>query len=459
MASFSPWASSALLGGASRRLALAAGASALLWLAVLWASLGVQVPAVTSDPTPPPGPSRVAAIAPDPSPITAIAATGGAAPGGGAFDRFGLEMQTLAVPVNPDGDVAFFAKLMHSPAEEAVFFTHRGQTSLVAATGSAVPGGGTISSFTDHPAPSLGDDGTVAFTASIEAGRASDAVFAWRNARLSVVALAGSRIPGLPGAALFAFGPTTVSATGDVGFLATVRRGRETLDAICIARHGQLAKIVAAGDAAPGGGAFSGLGAPAINAKGDVAFAALLDGGPTQGGIFVANGGQIRRIAGAGDPAPGGGIFSRLSEHIGIDDTGHVAFAAYLGQGDARSGIFLAGPDDPITAIATVGAAAPGGGNFVSFAGAPSLAGDGRVTFFASVDGQGTSGGIYLSGPEGLARVSRIGDPVAAGGRIAYFPLDPTVSAGRGGRVTFQAGLERGDRRTDAILAYASPPR
>ncbi|MBO0709921.1 MAG: hypothetical protein J2P47_01440, partial [Acetobacteraceae bacterium] len=69
---------------------------------------------------------------------------------------------------------------------------------------------------------------------------------------------------------------------------------------------------------------------------------------------------------------------TRLSERVGIDDTGRVAIAAFLGQGETRSGVFVAG-QNAITPIATVRTAAPGGGHFVSFAGALSLAGDGRV--------------------------------------------------------------------------------
>lgn len=464
MPAFSPWAASGLLGGAGPRIAVAAAASAVLWLAVLWSSLGVAPPAsqTASSTGGVSAPARIAT-----PPLRALAASGAPAPGGGNYDRFGLEMQNPVAPVNVHGDVAFFAKLMRSATEEALFLTHQGRASLVASVGSAVPGGGTITSFTEHPAPSLNDVGSIAFAATIEGGRASEAVFAWSGGKLTSVAQSGAKAPGINGGAFFDFGPPVVNNSGDVAFLATVRRGREALDAIYLASKGQAAKIAAAGDAAPGGGKLAALGTPALNAKGVLAFAAVVEGGETPGAIFVGSAAGLRRVVGAGDPAPGGGMFTRLSEHLGLDDAGRVAFGAFLGQGAPRSGMFVAG--ETVAPLVMLGAAAPGGGTFASFGDAPALAGDGRLAFVAAVEGGPGTTGIYASGPGGLARVAGVGDPVADGKRIGYFPLNTMVAAGPGGRVTFQAGLQAGDKQStdspngdelaDAILVFAPEAR
>ena len=105
MAGFSPWSASGLLAGAGQRITIAAAGVACLWLAVLWASLGVAPPAsqVSNAPT--------EAAPQPPAPLRAIAVAAAPAPGGGQFDRFGIEMQPAPAPVNARGDVAFFARL------------------------------------------------------------------------------------------------------------------------------------------------------------------------------------------------------------------------------------------------------------------------------------------------------------------------------------------------------------
>lgn len=430
---------------------MAAGASAALWLAVLWSSLGAAPPSAAAPEITAPEPASVKASVP---PLRLVAAAGTPAPGGGSYDRFGLEMKSVTAAVNPRGDVAFFAKLVRGGADEGLFLWRDGRAALVAAIGGNVPGGGTIASFTERPAPSLNADGTVAFAAAVEGGRAGEAVLAWSGGKLATLAQSGARAPGVAGAAFFDLSPPALNDAGGAVFLATLRRGRETLDAIYLAAKGQLVKIAAAGDPAPGGGSFAALAAPALNKGSAVAFAAVVEGGPTPGGIFTAGQGAVRRVVGAGDPAPGGGVFARISEHIGLDDAGHVVFGAFLGQAATRSGVFMA-TDGAATPVALLGDAAPGGGRFVSFGDSPSLAPDGSLAFIAAVDGGTGSTGLYASGPEGIVRVAGPGDLVADGRRIGYFPLNSAVEAGSHGRIIFQAGLRDGDEQTDAIILFA----
>lgn len=445
MAGFSPWASSGLLGGAGRRVSIAAGASAALWLAVLWVSMGS-----------PPAPAPTAATQPDATPaklappLRLVASGGTPAPGGGSYNRFGIEMKTIAAPVNARGDVAFFAKLMRAPADEGLFLWHDGRASLIAAIGSAVPGGGTVAGFTERPTPSLNASGKAAFAATVEGGRASDAVLAWSGGKLTAVAQSGARAPGVPGAAFFDFAPPALNDAGDTAFLATLRRGRETLDSIYLSAKGQLVKVAAAGDAAPGGGSFAALAAPVLNAGGTVAFAAVVEGGPTPGGVFTAGSAGLRQVVGAGDAAPGGGVFARISEHVGLDDAGRVAFGAFLGQGGGpggrRGGVFLSA-DSVIAPVALLGDAAPGGGTFAAFGDAPSLASDGGLAFIAAIDGSPGTTGVYASGPEGLLRMAGPGDMTADGQAIGDFPLNASVAAGPRGGLTFQSTLRSSDKQ------------
>ncbi len=462
MAGFSPWASSGLLGGAGRRITIAASASVALWLAVLWASMGVAPTAPAPSVAAPsaiiasPEPAPVKPVVP---PLRLVAAAGAPAPGGGSYNRFGLEMKTVATPVNARGDVAFFAKLARGAADEGIFLWHDGRASLVAAIGAAVPGGGTIAGFTERPTPSLNAGGKVAFAATVEGGRASEAVLAWSGGKLTAVVQSGTRAPGVPGAVFFDFAPPALNDAGDAAILATLRRGRDTLDGIYLAAKGQLTKAVAGGDPAPGGGSFAALAAPVLNASGTIAFAAVVEGGPTPGGIFVAGeNGALRQVVGAGNASPGGGVFARISEHVGLDDAGRVAFGAFLGQGGPRAGVFMAA-DGGIAPIALLGDAAPGGGKFAAFGDAPSLAPDGRLAFLAAIDGGSGTTGVYAGGPEGVVRVAGPGEAVAGGRHIGDFPLNAAVAAGPRGWLAFQSTLRDGEDQAEAIILFAPAER
>ncbi len=462
MAGFSPWASSGLLGGAGRRITIAASASAALWLAVLWASMGVAPPALAPPLTAASAinaPPEPAPVKPVPPPLRLVAAAGASAPGGGSYSRFGLEMKTIATPTNAQGDVAFFAKLMRGTAEEGLFLLHDGRAAVIASIGGAVPGGGTISGFTERPTPALNASGKVAFAVTVEGGRASDAVLTWSAGKLTTIAQSGTRAPGVSSATFFDFAPPALNDVGDVAFLATLRHGRDTLDGIYLAAKGQLTKVAAAGDPAPGGGSFSALAVPVLNVGGTIAFAAVVEGGPIQGGIFAAGkNNALRQVVGAGNAAPGGGVFTRISEHVGIDDSGRVAFGAFLGQGGPRAGVFTVA-DGTITPVALLGNAAPGGGTFAAFGDAPSMAPDGRLAFIAAIDGGSGTTGVYAGGPDGLVRVAGPGDAVAGGRRIGDFPLNASVAAGPRGWLAFQTTLRDGEDQAEAIVQFAPPER
>ena len=208
----------------------------------------------------------VATTAPgdEPARLRRVAATGDAAPGGGVFDRFGTESTPIVAPVNARGDVAFFSTLGRAGTDEGLFLWSRGRVTAVAREGDRVPGVGRLSGFGKHPSPGLGDDGTVVFAAAIAGGRAVEGIFAAQNGRVRPVALSGAAAPGIASGVLAALDAPTINAKGDIAFLATVRRGRESIEALLMSSRGQLQKIVAQGDAAPAGGTFAGFGPPAF---------------------------------------------------------------------------------------------------------------------------------------------------------------------------------------------------
>ena len=223
----------------------------------------------------------------EPSRLRRVAGTGDPAPGGGVFDRFGTESMPIVAPVNARGDVAFFSTLGRAGTDEGFFLWSRGRVTAVAREGDRVPGAGRLSGFGKHPAPGLGDDGTVVFASAIAEGRAVEGIFAAQNGRVRAVALSGTGAPGIASGVLASLDAPAINAKGDIAFLATVRRGRETVEALLLSTRGRLQKIVAQGDAAPAGGTFAAFGPPTLNRQGAVAFAAAVEGRAVPGGIFV----------------------------------------------------------------------------------------------------------------------------------------------------------------------------
>jgi hypothetical protein len=365
-----------------------------------------------------------------------VAVTGDAAPGGGVFDRFGAESMPIVAPVNARGDVAFFSTLGRAGTDEGLFLWSRGRVTAVAREGDRVPGVGRLSGFGKHPAPGLGDDGTVVFAAAVAGGRAVEGIFAAHNGRVRPVALSGAAAPGIASGVLAALDAPAINAKGDIAFLATVRRGRESFEALLVSSRGQLQKVVAQGDAAPAGGTFAGFGPPALNRDGVVAFGAAVEGRAVPGGIFVSSAGRLRMVLGAGDETPIGGIFAKFSERLGLSDAGTIAFHGLLKAAPVAAGIFAI-EDGRTRVIAQLADPAPGGGRFSNFGLWPAVSTAGSIGFAASVDDGPSPVIIVRAGRDGLRRVVGVGDSLPGGARIASLTLFPVVSMSASGAVSF----------------------
>src|SRR5919204_1322711 len=295
--------------------------------------------------------------------IRAVALAGDPAPGGGTFEHFGVEALPIVAPVNTKGQVAFFATLLRSTASEAFFLAGKSRTIRVVAEGDRVPGGGTFSGFGRHPIPALNERGDVAFAAAVVGGRTVEGIFV-RGARgLRSVVVTGGAAPGLASGTIAAVDAPALNDHGDLAFLASVRRGRETVEAVYTLIAGRLTKVVAQGDPAPAGGTFAGFGPPAINNRRRVVFAAVVEGRAVPGGVFAADGPTVRMLTGAGSDTPIGGIFVKFSERIALNDAGAVAVTAVLKHAEAEQGVFVI-RDDQVRKVVALGEATPGGGTF-----------------------------------------------------------------------------------------------
>ncbi len=388
--------------------------------------------------------------------LRAVARAGEAAPGGGTFDRFGQDTLPVVAPVNAKGEVAFFARLSHGTADEGIFLRRGERVLTVARQGDRVPGIGRLSGFGKHPTPALSDTGMVVFAAAVAGGRAVEGIFAWSAGRVRPVALTGTPAPAMPASALAGLDSPAINSRGDIVFLAAIRHGRESVDAILLSAGGALRKVVSQGDPAPAGGTFAAFGPPVINASGAVAFAAVVEGKAVPGGLFVAKGEHIEMVVGAGDDTPIGGIFAKFSERIGLNDSGIIAFHGMLKFAPVDAAIFAV-EDGRLRAVSRLGDGAPGGGTISHFGLWPAVGSQGAIAFVASIEGGSSPMAILLTDGPGLTRVAAVGDTLPGGDRIATLTLYPVVSVGPRGHVTFAVAPTASGDGPEGLFAAAPP--
>jgi len=373
-----------------------------------------------------------------------VVASGQAAPTGGSFDRFDIASQPIVAPVNVRGHVAFYASVIRSKTAEGIFLATGQHFIKVAAVGDAVPGGGKLSEFAKHPIPALNDSDKVAFGAAVAGAHATEGVFMASEGSLQVIALSGTDTPGIPTGTFLEFDSPAINNRDEVAFVATVRRGRETLQALYLYSNGKLRKLVVEGDPTPRGGTFDKFGVPAINNKGVIAFPAVLDHATVLVGIFVAGTRDLRLLLSVGELEPDGAMLVRFSERVAINDEDNIALGAHLRlSNDNKEAVLLVTPNGP-SEIATVGERAPGGGTFSAFGPWPSLGSDNMVVFMAGIEAGPGPLALYAAGSLGLRRIAMVGDHLANGKVLQAFALNPVASAASNGGLTFATMADLG---------------
>jgi hypothetical protein len=443
-----PRLNSLLFRGALARVAIAAVASGGLWGVVMWAWLSHPVPPKAAEPPPPQPPS-----------LQRIVASGQPAPIGGLFDRFDVRAQPVVAPVNANGQVAFYASILRNKATEGIFLAGNGHIAKVAAVGDSVPSGGVLADFTSHPMPSLNDNGTVAFGAAISAAPGAEGIFLAKDGTLTTVALAGGDAPGVVAGTFVDFDTPCLNNRDEVAFVATVRHGRETFEALYLYSNGRLRKLVAEREPYLGGGFFDQFGLPAINNRGVIALPVTLDHGPALGGIFVTGTRDLKMLVGAGAPAPDGRMILRFSERLAIDDDDNIAFGAHVGVATKESEAVLKVSTSGLVMIAAAGDPAPGGGTFAGFGEWPSVGPTGRVAFVAAIDGGPGPIGIFAWQAGSLTRLVLAGDKLPDGSVLPPFALNPVTSAGANGGVSFATAGDADAGAGSRLYYFGRPPR
>ena len=297
----------------------------------------------------------------------------------------------------------------------------------------------------------------VAFDAAISSGQSAEGVFVAKDGEIKIIAVVGADAPGVVGGTFIAFDTPSLNNRDEVVFVAMVRHGRETFQALYLYSAGKLRKLLAEHDPYLGGGFFDQFGLPAINNRGVVALPVTLDHGPVLGGIFVTGTRDLKLLVGAGQPAPNGQMIIRFSERIAIDDDDDVAFGAHLGVGTRPTEAVLRVGATGLTQIATDGDAAPDGGSFAGFGAWPVTGAVGKVAFVAALDDGPGPVGIFEWQNGVVRRLVLSGQPLSDGGRLPSFALNPVTAAGANGTVTF-ATQGNPDQGVNARLYSFGPP-
>src|SRR5271169_4646603 len=232
--------------------------------------------------------------------------------------------------------------------------------------------------------------------------------------------------------------------------------------AVPVSDKGILRAVVLSGMAAPGGGHFDRFDVTAqpivapVNARSQVAFYATVLHAPAREGIFLAEAGQVTKVAAFGDSLPGGGTLAEFGVHPlpSLNHAGHVAFEAQIAGGRATEGVFLAGADG-LQAIALAGDDAPGvpQGVLVGFE-APSLNNNDELAFVADVRrGRDLLDVLYFWNGRRLQRVVAEGERLLRIGGVMEKIGEPALN--NCGVIAFPAAIFKGPALGGIFVAGA----
>ena len=277
-------------------------------------------------------------------------------------------------------------------------------------------------------------------------------VAAWRRLPVAGVAVAGLW------AAVLWVGPSTPSTAGAQRSVRVA--APPTTEPI--SNGGPMRAIIQSDAPAPGGSRFDRFDITAqpivapVNARGQVAFYATVLHGPAREGIFLAEAGQVTKVAAFGDSLPGGGTLAEFGAHPvpALNSAGHVAFVAQVAGGRATEGVFLAGADG-LEGIALAGDDAPGApaGVLVGFD-APALNDNDELSFVASVRcGRDILDVLYFWNGRRLQRLVAEGERLLRMGGTMDNIGEPALN--NSGAVAFPAAIFKGPALGGIFVAGA----
>ncbi|HWL94450.1 MAG TPA: choice-of-anchor tandem repeat NxxGxxAF-containing protein [Phycisphaerae bacterium] len=323
--------------------------------------------------------------------------------------------------MNGEGRAAIFAVLA-GPAVDTtnnlgIWSNGLSELALVARIGDAAPD--TTEVFTFFGAPTINDEGQVAFHGDLSGPAATNTGF-WSQASGStrLIVRAGDAAPGTdpPLNFAFLFGDMDFNSAGELAF----RGELGAMDDEGLWLVSDDTSLVARGTAPGSEASFQNISGIALDADGEVAFFAGLFGDTT--GIWSGNPDRLDLIALSGTPAPGtadGVTFASFAFPV-IND-GRVAFVVEIegpGIGPDNDGGIWSNRSGELAAVALGGEQAPDTAEGVTFAdfGSTYMNAAGRLAVRALLAGEGVDDtnnvGTFVEYADGLHLVARRGDEV-----------------------------------------------
>jgi Tol biopolymer transport system component len=357
--------------------------------------------------------------------------------------------------LNNGGDLAFTA----SPNGVTTLYVlpNGGSSVRVARGGDAAPGtSGTFANIVlANGANSLANDsGEIVFTAQIVGGAGGFGVFVGSTTGVRKVVANGDAIPGGGTFSILSAPTARLNRFGQVAFVANNATSNSTIWMHTAATG--IVKAVSNGDAAPGalGGTLT---APTLSAFNDnpyVAFTANVSGsGVTLRGVFRVNpGSTVETVAFANQAAPGASpaTFSTFAA-VSMDNVaGIVSFQSTLTGGSIGHGLFRqSGANQPVSIVLDgQSAAVPGGGTFnLTNTSRSRTLDNGTVYSFANVFGSTTTYAEFLADISSITILMNDGTPLLAGSRTS---LRNFRVGAAGDYIAFQ-GQSTGGRRSFII--------
>lgn len=349
--------------------------------------------------------------------IAMLEVAGQIAPDGGVF-RFGSETGAI---INDSGQVLFIAS--ESQHGSALYLFSNNQTSRVIGQGDTIP---RQPQFIFPAATAIGAGDTVLVDASTFPGGAGAYTATpprgTNPTQANLVVHTGEPI-GVDGIVDFLFG-FNMNHPGQVSVSTASSEANGTL----LLFDKTSLNVVA--DSSPTSAVDPNGDVAAINNLGEIAFDGFEPATQTSG-TFLNSGGQTRLLLSSAAPLPGGGTLGNNLINLALNSLDQLAFMAQ--PFPAPAGVFTA-TNGVVTPLATDGAPAPGGGNFLLFFGLtkPVINDSGDIAFSSRLTGTTGgffgSSGVFLYKNGTLTRIVGPGDPSPDGG-VFLFADSPSINA------------------------------
>jgi hypothetical protein len=307
--------------------------------------------------------------------------------------------------------------------------------------------------------PAINDVGRVAFAgqAMETAGATLTGIWSDATGALAAIARSGTQAAGASSGINFAtFKNPLVNTAGHVAFDATLTGPTSGNSGVWAQRSGALSLVAQRGSSAPGTTLnytnFFNLG---LNGAGQTVFRAGLNSSSANNvGVWSERGGAVAKMVQAGDQAPGtpnAVLFEAFpAAPIAINDSGRYSFKGFVTHDD-RMGIWTetleaGNPSPTLTLVARENDPIPAPGFPASarygFIGEPTLNQNGDTAFVAHISGvANTQSAVFLDRGETLLVVAWDDQYVPNGGFVRFNSFSsPLVS--QAGDVAFFAGIE-----------------